>query len=168
MFLLTVKKDTFTDLVFWMMNASKSTSTTTPMITLTHVPESRVRPVGFRGAGFARSGLLGTSGRGVGLSDAGNSLLMRWTAFFFGREPTVESNPIFLVRPEPPAGAKVLIVLSTAQSKRTDDSGTSGSCPCADAEGHLLCAGPTEDRRQCLGRTDRRLGRSPLSCLRRT
>jgi hypothetical protein len=24
MFLLTVKKDTFTDLVFWMMNASKS------------------------------------------------------------------------------------------------------------------------------------------------
>jgi hypothetical protein len=104
MFPLTVKKDTFTDLVFWMMNTSKNTSTTTPMITPTQVPESRVRPVGFRGADFGRSGPLGTpTGCEVGPSDAEDSSLMSDPPFSSSNQ-RVKSKPIFSVRPEPLAG----------------------------------------------------------------
>ena len=69
--------ETFTDWLFWIMNASRNASTTTPMITPTQAAEIRVRLVGLPGAGVAGSGPLGVSAGGaVGRSDVGDSSLM--------------------------------------------------------------------------------------------
>ena len=69
--------DTFTDLLFWMMNASKNTSTTTPMSTPAQIPESRVRPVGLPVATVAGPGSLRASrGCGEEASDVADRSLM--------------------------------------------------------------------------------------------
>jgi hypothetical protein len=72
-----LNNETFTDWPFWIMNASRNASTTTPMITPTQAAEIRVRLVGLPGAGVVGSGPLGISaGCGVGRSDVGDSSLM--------------------------------------------------------------------------------------------
>ncbi len=64
MWTLPVKKDTFTDWLFWMMNTRSNTRTTTPTMTTTQTPEiraGRVEP---------------PAGHGLGVSDAGDASLM--------------------------------------------------------------------------------------------
>lgn len=47
---MAVKYEILTDLVFWRMNTSSSTSTTAAAMTPTHAAEIRVRRVGWRGS----------------------------------------------------------------------------------------------------------------------
>ena len=123
---LAVKNDTFTDLVFWMTKTSRSTSTTTPMITPTHVPESRVRPVGFRGARSRRWGRLAASvGCGTGPSDVGSSLLMRRAAFSVANLGRIVAN---LSRCKPASAERSPECAPTVKNKGTDDGRTRGFC----------------------------------------
>ena len=61
---LAPRYDTFTDLVFWRMNTSSSTSTTAAITIPTQVPEIRVRAVACRDRLGRAGGLCADGGRG--------------------------------------------------------------------------------------------------------